>query len=143
MTGVEALQEALVGEHALVHAYGVLGARTSEAATPELYADLRAAHQDHRARRDALTAFVVDGGADPATAAPAYDVPDSWDSPDRIRAAAASLARTATESMAALVAAATGDVRTWALDAMLTSAAREVTFGAPPGTWPGAPELDA
>lgn len=141
-TDVPALQTALAAEYALVHAYGVLGARTSQATAPDLYTALQAAHQDHRARRDALVDFVTAVGADPTPAAASYAVPDEWNRAREIEPAAASLEESATAGMAALVAGSSGPVRAWALDALLTSASRQLTLGVAAATWPGAPELD-
>ena len=40
MTPLDALQTSLAGEHAALHVYGALGAKTSASATPGLYAEL-------------------------------------------------------------------------------------------------------
>lgn len=64
------LQSLLAAEHAVVYGYGVLGARLEEPLRPLA----RLASDSHRARRDALTALLLDRGADAPEALMAYDV---------------------------------------------------------------------
>lgn len=142
MSAVDALQEALVSEHALVHAFASLGARTSQSGAPDLFEDLREAHHEHRRRRDALRSLIVEAGAEPVAAAPAYDVPDAWNRASAIAPAAADLERSSTAAMAALVARTSGETRRWALAATIESATREQGFGGVASVWPGAPELE-
>jgi Domain of unknown function (DUF4439) len=138
----EPLQDALAAEHATVYLYGVLGARSSESATPVLFATLTDCYRHHRGLRDQLRLMLLDAGAEPVAAAPAYDVPPGWTTPDAITEAARGLEESTTESMAALVARTSGDHRRWALGALTWSAVRQLDLGGMPETWPGAPQLD-
>ena len=137
----EPLQDALAREHATVYLYGVLGARTSASATPGLFATLTDGYRHHRGLRDQLRLMLLDAGAEPVAAAPAYDVPPGWTGAAAITAAARGLEATTTESMAAMVALTSGDQRRWALSALTWSAVRQLDLGGGPQTWPGAPEL--
>ena len=74
MTVLDALQATLADEHAALYTYGVLGARTSQAATPTLYDALTAGYRRHRSRRDQLRLMVVDAGGQPVPAAAAYEL---------------------------------------------------------------------
>ena len=82
MTPLDALQTALAAEHAALHVYGALGARTSISATPGLYAELVAAHDAHRDLRDELTERIREAGAEPVAAEPAYELPAPLATPD-------------------------------------------------------------
>jgi len=75
MTPVEALQKALAAEHAAVHIYGLLGARSSQSEQPALFAALDRAYAEHRSARDRLTVLVSAKDTDPVAAQPDYDVP--------------------------------------------------------------------
>ncbi len=44
MTPVDALQTALAAQHAALYVYGALGARTSQSATPVLFAEVSDAY---------------------------------------------------------------------------------------------------
>ncbi len=83
MSPREALQTALAAEHAALHVYGALGASTSASASPGLFAELTASYAEHRARRDLLTARVLDQGGEPVAAEAAYELPDGLDSARR------------------------------------------------------------
>ena len=136
-----ALQEALAAEHAALYLYGVLGARTSQLASPALFATLTDCYREHRARRDRLRLMLRDAGAEPVAAAPAYDVPAGWTGAQAITVAALGLETASAEAMAALVARTTGEQRRWAQGALVWSAVRQLELGGGPQTWPGAPEL--
>lgn len=142
MSVVDALQEALAAEHALVYAYGVLGARTSQSAAPDLHAQLLDTYREHRSRRDSLHAYVVEAGGTPVAAEPAYAVPD-WTTPADVADAASTLEASSAESMAALVAGTSGSLRGWALEATVRSSSRVVLLGGTASTWPGATELSS
>ena len=75
MTAVDALQTALAAEHAAVYVYGALGARTSESASPLLFAEVADAYATHRAWRDLLVRRLADAGAQPTPAAAIYELP--------------------------------------------------------------------
>lgn len=141
MTPLDALQARLADEHLALHLYGVLGARTSASAAPALHAALVAAHQRHRARRDALRTFVVDAGGTPVAAEPAYAVPADWVGAGRIARAASEIESRGMEGLTALVASTAGAPRAWAVTELVWSAVHSITLGADATTWPGAPEL--
>lgn len=140
-TPLDALQARLADEHRALHLYGVLGARTSASAAPELHTALVAGYQRHRARRDALRTLVVDAGGTPVAAEPAYAVPSDWVGTGRIARAATEIEARSTEGLAALVASTVGPAREWAVTELVWSAVHGITLGAPATTWPGAPEL--
>lgn len=137
MTETDALQSTLEAEHAAVYVYAVLVGRGDTA----LAAPLWAAYREHRDRRDELTAMLRDTGQEPVAAAPAYELPARLDTPARVRRAAVAAERAGAEAYAALVAAATGELRSWGVSALTASAVRELTLGAAPTAFPGAPEL--
>lgn len=141
MTPLEALQARLADEHLALHLYGVLGARTSSSRAPELHAALVAGYRRHRARRDALRAFVVQAGGTPVPAEAAYEVPSEWVGTGRVVRAATEVEASSTEGLAALVASTAGAPREWAVGELVWSAVQGVTLGAAASTWPGAPEL--
>lgn len=140
MTETDTWQEVLAGEHAAVYVYGVLGARTSQSAAPDLYAALRAAYDAHRARRDDLTGQVAAEGATPVPAATAYEVPAGLDTPDGVAAAALTLERACAAVYAAAVANTTSERRAWAVGALNDAAVRELGFRGTPEMFPGASE---
>jgi hypothetical protein len=135
MTPVDALQTALAAEHAALYVYGALGARTSQSATPALFAEVSDAYAAHRAWRDLLTSRLVDEGAEPTPAAPTYELPTGV-----ARAAVVVEERCAT-TYAYVVANTAGADRTWAIGALTRSATRRVAFGAAPDALPGAADL--
>ena len=142
MSAVEALQDALASEHAALYLYGVLGARTSLSATPDLHTDLSDAYVRHRSRRDTLRRFLAEVGAEPGAAAPAYEVPGGWNRPGPITRAARGIEITSAEEMAALVARTAAVHREWAATELGWSAVRQLRFGGSAVAWPGAPELE-
>ena len=137
MSPVDALQRALAAEHAALHLYGTLGARTSASATPTLFADVSAGYTAHRARRDQLTARVRDHGAEPVAAEPAYELPDPLDTPAQVTAAALQVERSCAATYAWLVGQTSGADRRWALTALTEAAVRELTFRGSPEIFPG------
>jgi hypothetical protein len=138
MTAVDALQATLAAEHAAVYIYGALGGRTSQSATPTLYAAVRDAYLMHRSQRDQLTRTLRDLGVEPVASEVAYDAPDDLDTPEAIGAAAAALEDGCAATYAALVAETVGDQRRWAVTALMEAAVRQVDMGAAPGILPGA-----
>ncbi len=139
MTENDALRSTLEAEHAAVYVYAALVGRGDTA--PALAGSLWAAYGEHRDRRDELTALLRDVGEEPVAAAPAYQLPTRLDTPARVRRTAVAAERAGAEAYAALVAAASGDRRSWAVSALTASAVRELTLGAAPSAFPGAPEL--
>ena len=138
MTYVDALQTTLAGEHAALFVVGYLGAQTSQSGSPELYAALRESYDTHRARRDDLTAVLVEQGAEPVAAAASYDLPQvRIDDPASLARAGLAVERACGATYGFLVANATGDARGWAVDAVLDSALRELALGGRPRDFPG------
>lgn len=95
-----ALQTALAGEHAAVYAYGLLGARVTDADARRARAFLEA----HRAGRDLLISVLSTAGDQPVAAAAAYDLPF----PVRARADARRLAAVIEERLAVVYAGVVG-----------------------------------
>jgi hypothetical protein len=141
MSVLDALQTTLADEHAALYTYGVLGARTSQSATPALYDALTAGYRRHRARRDQLRAMVDDAGGQPVAAAAAYDVERPLLTAPQVQAAALATESAAVGVLLALVAQSTDDVREWALTEATWSAAWQLELGGVAETWPGAAEL--
>ncbi len=138
---MEALQTALEAEHAAIYVYGALGARTSESATPALFAVVVDAYAMHRAWRDHLTSRLLDEGAEPVAAAPAYDVPDTPPTARGVARAACELESRCAETYAYVIAHTAGPDRGWAIEALTRAAVRQTELGIPPGSFPGAPDL--
>jgi hypothetical protein len=138
---VEALQTALAAEHAALYVYGFLGARTSESRQPSLFAEVVDAYATHRAWRDDLNRRLLDQGAEPTPAAPTYELPPAPPTAVGVARAAADLEARCAETYAYVVANTSGADRRWAIDALTRSATRQVAYGAPPGPFPGAPDL--
>lgn len=141
MTPLEALQQTLAGEHAAVYVYGVLGGRVSSDAEPELVADLRAAYNLHRARRDQVTAMIRAIDADPVAAEISYALPNAADTAARCRGAAGETERRCTEVYSAMVGSTAHANRQWAIDALTDASVRGLGFGGEAEAFPGVPEL--
>lgn len=137
MSPVDALQTALAAEHAVLHVYGTLGAKTSASATPLLYADISAAYDDHRVSRDLLTARVRGHGADPVAAEPAYALPVLLDSPDAVTRAALDLEHGCETTYAWLVGQTSGADRRLAIASLKYAAVRALAFRGSPEIFPG------
>lgn len=137
VTSLEALQAALAAEHAAAYLLGVLGARTSAAGQPGLFAAVTADFLRHRARRDLLVQRIRLLGSDPAPAAPAYDVPPGLGTPTAIRRGALDLEGRVTATYLDLVALAPPGQRSWLAQVARESAVQMVGFGARPQTLPG------
>ncbi|GAB3034945.1 hypothetical protein GCM10011376_19650 [Nocardioides flavus (ex Wang et al. 2016)] len=142
MSVLDALQATLAEEHAALYYYGVLGARTSQSASPALYDAVTAAYRRHRARRDQLRLMVRDAGGEPVAAAVAYELDGPLVRAAQVQRTAARLEIAGAEVLLALVAQSSGDVREWALSEATWSAVWQLELGGSAQTWPGAPELD-
>ena len=140
MSPVTALQHALSAEHAALHVYGTLGARTSVSATPDLFTAVSAGYAAHRAHRDQLTARVRDRGAEPEAAEPAYELPAPLETPEQVTRAALGVERSCTATYAWLVGQTSGADRLFAVSALTNTAVRELTFRGSPEIFPGAGE---
>lgn len=138
---VAAAQEALAAEHAAVWLTGVLGARTSATGTPALFLAVDEAYETHRARRDGLTAWLRDAGADPVAAAPTYRLPGEVAAPGAVRRLGRRLEQTTAAWWSGLVASSVGELRRDAAAALADAARREVSLGGRPSPFPGAPDL--
>lgn len=137
MTPLDALQTALAAEHAALHVYGTLGARTSLSATPQLYEELVAAYDAHRDLRDELTGRVRDAGAEPVAAEPAYELPSPLATPDDVIRAARDIERSCEATYAWVVEQTSGQARRSAVSALTQSAVRALAFRGSPEIFPG------
>ena len=142
MTVLDALQATLGDEHAALYTYGVLGARTSQAASPALYVALTAGSRRHRARRDRLRVLVREAGGETVAAAAAYELDGRLLRVTQVQAAAVATEESSVEVLLSLVAQSVGPVREWALAEATWSATWQLELGGAPQTWPGAPELE-
>jgi hypothetical protein len=140
VTAVDALQTTLAAEHAAVYVYGALGGRTSQSATPDLFAAVQAAYAAHRARRDLLTRELTELDVEPVAAEAAYELPGGLDQPDGIAHAGLELERSCAETYAYLVASTEAERRRWAVAVLNETAVRELAFRGNPETFPGADE---
>jgi hypothetical protein len=138
---LEALQETLDAEHAAVYVYALLGGRISASADPGAAAQLQAAYDVHRARRDQLRSRVADLGETPDPAEPAYQVDAHTRDPDALRRVALSTEERCAVVYAQLVGSSTGSDRRWGLTALTDAALRMLSFGGSPTAYPGLPEL--
>lgn len=142
MSVLDSLQLTLADEHAALFIYGVLGARTSQSATPALHDALTEAYRRHRSRRDQLRSLVTEAGGQPVAAAATYELDGRLVRSTQVQAAALALEVGGVERLTALVAQSSGAVRAWALTEATWSATWQLELGGAPQTWPGAPELD-
>lgn len=140
MSPESALQRALAAEHAALHVYGTLGARTSASASPQLFADVSAGYAAHRGRRDQLASRLRERGADPVAARPAYVLPAPLDTPGQVAAAALEVERACTATYAWLVGQTSAADRRWAITALTQTAVRELAYRGSPEIFPGAGE---
>jgi hypothetical protein len=137
VTPLDALQTALAAEHAALHIYGALGARTSLSASPGLYAELVAAHDAHRDLRDQLTERIREAGAEPVAAEPAYELPAPLATPDDVTAAALDIERTCEATYVWVVEQTSGADRRLAVSALTRTAVRALAFRGSPEIFPG------
>lgn len=135
-----AWQDVLRAEHAAVYVLGVLGARTPQSASPELFEQVGSAYAEHRDRRDDLTGQVAAAGAAPRAAATAYEVPEGLETAAGITAAATTLEQATATSYAALVAGSAGSARAQAAGWLEDSAIRVLALRGTPEMFPGAGE---
>lgn len=143
MTGtspLDALQQTLAAEHAVVHLFTTLGGLTSASGEPGLYALLGEQHRVHRGRREQLVVMIRSRGGQPVAAEPAYTLPDT-STPVAVRAAGLAAEERCAQAYAAQVAATSADARDWAAMTLAESAATLLRWGADPTPFPGAPDL--
>lgn len=139
MAELEALQTALGAEHAAVYVYGALGGRTSRSTTPDLFTSVTRAYDAHRARRDRLSASILDLGGDPVAAEPAYELP-RLDTPAEVARAALDAERACAATYAYLVENTVTEQRRSAIGALNEAAVRELVFRGTPEMFPGRDE---
>ncbi len=137
MTREEALQAVLAGEHAAVYAYGVVGGVLhSQSDQPAARAD----YDLHRARRDRVTALLVESGATPVPTAAGYDLGGPVRTPRQARALAARVEAALIGPYADLVGQSEEDLRTTAASWCALSATRSIGWGGAPTAFPGLAE---
>jgi hypothetical protein len=130
---VTALQNALAAEHAAVYGYGVAGAQLAGTGQSDARADWTA----HRVARDNLTTMLSQLGATPVAASPAYRLPFPVTSPQAAARLAATLEEGVTRAYLALVAVSNPALRTFAAQAMQTSANRALAWSGTTRAFPG------
>jgi hypothetical protein len=135
---VDVVQGALRAEHAAIYAYGVIAAQL--AGQPRR--DASAALDEHRARRDRLRAYVIEGGAKPAEPDAAYQLPGPVVTPAAAQALAADVERQVALAYGDLVAAAADDVRGFAARALADAAVRETGWSGRAPQFPGLVRAD-
>jgi rubrerythrin len=141
MTPLEALQQALAGEHAAVYVYRALAGRVSASAHPELANGLASTYTTHRGRRDQLIAMVRAAKGDPVAAEVSYELPNASTSATQLTEGALLTEQRCAEVYAAMVGSTSRANRQWAIDALIDAAVRQLTFGGAPDAFPGVPEL--
>ena len=126
----DALQAALAAEHAAIWTYGLVSAFVPAPLVDQLGEAIAA----HRARRDATERALIDAGAPPAPAEPAYLTPPVNDAASAVRLAitaetdAAAAWRSVVERSPAQRSPAQRSPREAALDALIDCAVRAVRW---------------
>lgn len=133
---VEKLRGALAAEHAVLYAYGLLGARTSGS----LRDKMSAAFDAHRARRDQLRTLITARGGRPVEADPSYALPFFPSDQALATKLAVRLEAGVTAAYLELAAAQDSDLRRYAALAMQEAVTRSYAFRpAQPPAFPGMP----
>ncbi len=146
-SAVDALQRVLAMEHAALWSYGVLGASTSAADAPELFAAMTTGYEAHRTARDEVYALLRNLGHEPVASEVAYVFDEPLRTPTHVAAAARALESDTAATYAWLVAQVDADpdsgggLRRWALTALGNAAIRELVAQGTPENFPGADEL--
>ena len=135
VSGIAGLQDALAAEHAAVYGYGVVGAMLAGAAQ----ADARADWIAHQVARDNLNAMLTRLGVTPVAASPAYQLPFAIANANSARKLAAALENGVTRAYLAVVAVSDPTLRTFAAQAMQTSANRALAWSGTTTAFPGMP----
>ncbi|GGY81714.1 DUF4439 domain-containing protein [Streptomyces nitrosporeus] len=136
---LEAAQAALAAEHASVYGYGALGGRLEG----RRRADATAAHDAHRARRDALVRTVRDLGGTPVAAHAAYALPLTVADPSSATRLAAVIEDRVAGAYSDLVRAAEGPLRREAAAALREAAVRAARWRGAGVAFPGLAEKAA
>jgi hypothetical protein len=132
---VAALQGALAAEHAAVYGYGIVGALLAGSAQSHA----RASWTAHQVARDNLVTLLTKLGATPVAASPAYQLPFAVTNANSAKQLAAALEDGVTRAYLALVAVTDPTLRTFAAQAMQTSANRAVSWRGTTVAFPGMP----
>jgi hypothetical protein len=135
MTLSGALQDVLAGEHAAVYAYAVVGGVVDSGGVAA--GSALEAYEVHRARRDRAEAEVRVLGADPVSAEPGYALGGPVTASGGVDRLARQVEDRCAVLYAALVAAATDDLRREAAGWLEDAATRALAWGAPPAALPG------
>jgi hypothetical protein len=141
MTEIDTAQDTLSAEHAAIYVYAALIGRLPTTADDTVSRAVSAAYAEHVGRRAELSATLRAAGVEPVVAAPVYRLPLPLGTAAQVQDAAIATETRAAETYAALVAAASGEIRSWAVSALSSAAVRLLTLGAPATAFPGAGEL--
>ncbi|MEV4806642.1 ferritin-like domain-containing protein [Nonomuraea sp. NPDC049421] len=134
---VEKLGKALAAEHAVLFAYGLLGARTSG----RLRDRMSAAYDAHRARRDQLRSSITSRGGRPVEPEASYQLPFIPSDATLATDLAVQLEAGVTAAYLELAAAQDVKLRRYAALAMQESVTRSYAFrAAQPAAFPGMPQ---
>ncbi|MFI7614142.1 DUF4439 domain-containing protein [Nonomuraea terrae] len=132
----EKLRKALAAEHAVLFAYGLLGARTSGS----LRERVEDAFDVHRARRDQLRSYIVARGGKPAEAEASYTLPFFPSNATLATNLAVHLENGVTAAYLELASARDPSLRRYAAKAMQDAVTRAYAFRpAQPPAFPGMP----
>jgi Domain of unknown function (DUF4439) len=137
MSRLDALQEVLAGEHAAVYAYGIVGAQLVGSKDQKV---ARADYALHLARRDHLTAVILEAHGVPVGPLVGYDVGGPVTSAASARALAARVEAATAGPYADLVTAATGSERASATGWLVDADVRAVRWGGKATAFPGLAE---
>jgi hypothetical protein len=132
---IDAINDTLAGEHAAIYAYGVIGGRL-DYGSPEVR-EATEAWEIHRERRIGLTALIEAGGETPVAAETGYRLPNDIRDVADARTVAELVEGRCSVLYAMLAATAVGEVRAYAVDALIDAAARGYDWGAPTTALPG------
>jgi hypothetical protein len=131
---VEALQAALAAEHAAVHGYAFIGARSSGEDRTRA-----AEHREaHVSRRDGLHAELVQRESEPVASEVAYPLPEHTDEED-LAEFAAELEEDCAQAYLQLAGTGEPATRDLARRALTETAVRCLAWGRPPSAFPGFP----
>jgi hypothetical protein len=134
-TEISALQAALAAEHAAVYGYGVVGAMLSGDPQSLAHTDWIA----HQEARDALQAMLVELGATPVAASPAYQLPFAVTGEASAVRLAVALEDGVTQAYLAVVAVTDRTLRSFGALAMQPPANRAVAWRGTTVAFPGMP----
>jgi hypothetical protein len=132
---IAALQDALAAEHAAVYGYGIVGAVLTAADQDEARTNWTA----HLVARDTLVTMLAKLGATPVAASPAYKLPFAVTGEKSAARLAAILENGVTRAYLGLVAVSDSALRTFAAQAMQTSANRALAWSGTTLAFPGMP----